>query len=95
MALMLSRALSTPAGLSGAQRIVREVRKEDGHVGARRGSVQASSPGSHVFLELAAPEPTSPRNSLWVGAVCTRTPQPGGGGLRAGWLHPWVPFTDP
>lgn len=45
MALTLSRALSTPAGLSGVQRIVREVRKEHGHVGARLGSVQASSPG--------------------------------------------------
>ena len=45
MAPTLSRALSTPAGLSGSERICKEVGKEDGHMEGVWGNIQASSSG--------------------------------------------------
>ena len=46
-----------------------------------RGNIQAFSSGWHLLLQLSPPEPTSPRGSLCVGALCTRLSQ-----RPAGWM---------
>ena len=85
----LSRALSTPAGLSGSERICKEVGKEDGHMERVWGNIQASSPGWHLFLQLAPPKPTSPRGSLCGGTVHqTLTEASGLGDFNPGWPSP-------